>query len=789
MVITVQEIRSFYNLALFCEAKGYYNFTDLQEEAFLNDEFYSKKDLFVIGETSSGKTLIAQLAIAMNYNGKALFVVPYRALAKQKKVELQNFFSDKEVVISTSEYRENDNRILSGQVDIAVIIYEKVFLFAALNPKIFAQYDTIIFDEFGLIDNEERGIKADLIFSWSKRFSNIRTVVLATPTFDWSLYADQNRFLIIKSSDRPVDLNKVDIIRHKVKSGEQKGVFTIKLRGDAPIISFENVGGKVDDILVHICSEHRKLGHKILIFDNDRTRVKEKAKLVYCKFLECGLLKKAVFANVEKFKEEILGRMNISEENLFLAFDNADFEMMLGGISFHSAALPLELRFEIENEFLNDDGILSIVFATETLAFGLNSGVDVVIIANISKPAIAEAVHTKKLISKNEYMNYIGRAGRYGKCEQGYAYTLIPDTNLKIWDEILNADIEIIESKIFSKSPNESAMYLMAIIPDSPDCITIEQIKAELSYLLINTNHLNSTHICFLDSIGEQCEMLEARKLIKQDDSSFELSYSLTDRGRKLQGYVLDIDTYDILIEAAKLFSRKQIYYFNYCFHIAQCKQLMENNDVYLTNKNVDDRAQILSYYFEKLESELEQNRHISQDILQEIRGAYLNYRYSGLNPHRTTNKYDTRLRIAMILYLRLLGITEEVIGKSCRVGYAAIKKLGEQASYYTDVVRATSLEAVVSKETDDRLKMLSISLFYGVHINALGLCDIDVISAENYRHINSLALCVELAEKIKHSQSNPWVALDKMKLKNRFHTLPEQLQSVFLNGYGGTLE
>lgn len=785
----MKEIRSFCDLTLFCEAKGYNNFTDLQEEAFLNDDFYSNRDLFVIGETSSGKTLVAQLAIAMNYYGKTLFVVPYRALAKQKRVELQHFFEDKEVVISTSEYRGNDNRILNGQVDIAVIIYEKLFLFAALNPKIFAQYDTIVFDEFGLIDNEERGIKADLIFSWSKRFHNIRTVVLATPTFDWSLYADKNRFLIIKSSDRPVNLKKVDIIRHKIKSGEHKGKFTIKLRGDAPIISFDDVSGKVDDILVHICSEHRKRGHKILIFDNDRTRVREKAKLVYENFLECGLLKKNDSDEVEKFKEDMLDRMNISEDNLFLAFDDTDFEMMFYGISFHSAALPLELRFEIENEFLNDEGNLSIVFATETLAFGLNSGVDVVIVANISKPGIAEAAHIKKLISKNEYMNYIGRAGRYGKCEQGYTYTLIPDTKLKIWDEILNADTEIIESKIFSKSPNESAMYLLSVIPDSPNCITIEQLKTELSYLLINENYLNDTHICFLNSIGKQCEELEARKLIKQDDSSFELSYSLTDLGRKLQGYVLDIDTYDVLAEATNLFGRKQIYYFNYCFHIAQCKQLMENNDVYITNKNADDRAQILSYYFNNFESELEHNKDISQELLWEIRDVYLPYCYSGLKDRRITNKYVTRLRIAIILYWRLMGIAESVIGKTCRVGYAAIKKLGEQASYYTDVVRATSLKAVVSKKTDDRLKMLSLSLFYGIHTNALGLCDINTISAENYKYINSLVLCVELAEKLKHSQSNPWAELDKIKLKNGFRTLPEQLQLIFLNGYGGVLE
>lgn len=783
------EIKSFNDLSLFCEIKGYNKFTDLQYEAFLNDEFYSNKDLFVIGETSSGKTLIAQLAIAMNYYGKALFIVPYRALAKQKMAELQNFFGDKEVVISTSEYRENDKRILNGQVDIAVIIYEKVFLFTALNPKMFEQYDTIIFDEFGLIDNDERGIKADLVFSWSKRFHNVRTVVLATPTFDWSLYADKDRFLIIKSLDRPVDLNKVDIIRHKIKSGEQKGVFTTRLRGDVPFISFENVSGKVDDIIVHICLEHRKLGHKILIFDNDRTRVKEKAKLIYRNFLECGLLKRTDPDNVEKFKEEMLEHMNISEETLFLAFDDSDFEMMFCGISFHSAALPLELRFEIENQFLNDEGTLFIVFATETLAFGLNSGVDVVVVADISKPSIAGAAHIKKLISKNEYMNYIGRAGRYGKCEQGYAYTIILDTNLKIWDEILEADIETIESKIFHKSPNESAMYLLSIIPDSPNSITVEQIKAELSNLLINADHLNSTHTGFLDSIGEQCVILEARNLIKQDDSSFELSYSLTDIGRKLQGYVLDINTYDILASVTNLFSQKNIYYFSYCFQIAQCKQLMENNDVYITKKNAYEKVQILSYYFEKLEPVLQQNRHISQDMLQKIREMYFSYRYGGLKHRYTSNMYDTRLRIAMILYLRLLGITEEAIGKSCWVGYAAIKKLGEQASYYTDVVRAVSQKAAVSKEIDDNLKMISISLFYGIHINALSLCDIDAISAENYRYINSLSLCVELAKKIKHDRSNPLAKLDKLKLNNIFHTLPEQLQSVFLKGYGGILE
>jgi replicative superfamily II helicase len=781
----MQTIESYSDSISFCKTKGYTKITDLQEKAFRNEQFYdSKKDLFVIGETSSGKTLIAQLAIAMNNYGKTLFIVPYRALVKQKMDELGKFFDDKEVVISTSEYRENDSRIISGQVDIVVIIYEKVFLFAALNPKIFAQYDTIVFDEFGLIDDEERGVKADLMFSWVRKFSNIRTVVLATPTFDWSLYADKKKFLVINSSVRPVPLNKVDVIRYKGKR-------FIELRGDAPI-PFNAISGTICDILEHICLEHRKLGHKILVFDNDRTGVQKKAEFVYGKFLEQGFLTKPTPGNIENFKHKILERMDMREEDLFLAFTDSDFEMMLCGISFHSGGLPLELRFEIENEFLNDSGKLFIVFATETLAFGLNSGVDVVVVANLAKPRIAEMTHIKSLISKNEYMNYIGRAGRLGyQRDQGYAYTIISNKDIGIWDEILKSNIEVIESKLFSNPPNKSAMYLLSVIPDSPNSITIEQIKNELSYLLKNANHdLNDTHKCFLNSINDQCEMLENRALIRQDDSTFGTSYQLTDKGRKLQGYIIDINTYDTLIQMPKKFIGKQVNYFDYCYEISQCRRLIENNGTFFTKSATNDYMKLLSNYFKNgLESDIVKNKHTSQELSEEIREKYRFYdEHGNLKPGKVSNEDKTRLRIATILYLRLLGSSVEKIGKTCVVGYAASKRLGEQASYLTDIVCAIAKEKNCSKMTDDKLNMLSLSLFYCVHVNALGLCDINSISAENYRHIKLLTLCVEFAEKINHSQNDPKILLYKRRLKDRFQALPEQLQSVFTKGYGGSL-
>lgn len=118
---------------------GYQSFTALQKTAFRSENVYdSGKDLFVIGETSSGKTLIPMLMYYAAYQEarekrqrtpQMLFVVPYRALAAQKKLEIQRLFQGEEldIVQSTGEYRQNDDEIQRGEVDIAVIITEKVY--------------------------------------------------------------------------------------------------------------------------------------------------------------------------------------------------------------------------------------------------------------------------------------------------------------------------------------------------------------------------------------------------------------------------------------------------------------------------------------------------------------------------------------------------------------------------------------------------------------------------------------------------------------------------------------
>ena len=168
------------SLARMAWAMGYTKFTQLQEEAFQNSEILRPdQNILVMGPTSSGKTLIPMLMYYQRVQEadrerkprpKMLFVVPYKALASQKCTELvapyQEVYgadSPLRAVQSTGEYRYADRAIQQADVDVAVIISEKAFLFSCENHAFLSQFDEVVFDEIGLLADESRGVKLDFL--------------------------------------------------------------------------------------------------------------------------------------------------------------------------------------------------------------------------------------------------------------------------------------------------------------------------------------------------------------------------------------------------------------------------------------------------------------------------------------------------------------------------------------------------------------------------------------------------------------------------------------------------
>jgi ATP-dependent RNA helicase HelY len=93
-------------------------------------------------------------------------------------------------------------------------------------------------------------------------------------------------------------------------------------------------------------------------------------------------------------------------------------KLLYHGIAFHHAGLLPLLKSLVEELFAA--GLIGVVFATETLALGINMPARTVVIAEQTK----FDGETRRPLLPNEYSQLVGRAGRRGLDPKGYAVTL-----------------------------------------------------------------------------------------------------------------------------------------------------------------------------------------------------------------------------------------------------------------------------------------------------------------------------------------------------------------------------
>lgn len=150
--------------------------TDLQKKVFSNNDFWEQnKNIIVRGRTSSGKTMIAEIAAAyfgtkecldMEYEqNKIIYLVPLRAMVAEKRGEFKDIFEKSlqwKVYASSSDYQDHDEDIIQGKFKIAVIVYEKFFALLAQDNKFINQCSLIVVDELQMLGIEDRGAKLEV---------------------------------------------------------------------------------------------------------------------------------------------------------------------------------------------------------------------------------------------------------------------------------------------------------------------------------------------------------------------------------------------------------------------------------------------------------------------------------------------------------------------------------------------------------------------------------------------------------------------------------------------------
>jgi helicase len=160
--------------------------------------------------TASGKTLIAELAMLASVarGGKALYIVPLRALASEKHAEFEQFEQfGLDIGVSTGNY-ESEGGWLAGK-DIIVATSEKVDSLVRNGAPWIEDLSCVVADEVHLVDDAERGPTLEVTLAKLRRINpDLQTVALSATIGNAGELADWLDAELLDSDWRPIDLKK-----------------------------------------------------------------------------------------------------------------------------------------------------------------------------------------------------------------------------------------------------------------------------------------------------------------------------------------------------------------------------------------------------------------------------------------------------------------------------------------------------------------------------------------------------------------------------------------------------
>lgn len=401
------------------------------------------KSVVVCAPTGAGKTVIAEHAIhcALEKGEKVFYTTPLKALSNQKYNDFSEKYGADKVGLLTGDTSINRNAqivVMTTEV-FRNMLYGTNFGSVTDNLK---NVKYVILDEVHYMNDEQRGTVWEESIIYCPTNVQIialsATVANADKLTEW-INTVHSKTELINTDFRPVPLRFYyfdssqpntllplltpnGTLNKKIKP--EKKEFR---RGKA--VQKRNV---VKDVVRNL---HEKNMLPAIYFTFSRKKCDE--QMEKCASL-CLVTKKE--------QEEI--RQIIDEyisENPYL-YKNKHIEYLLLGVASHHAGLLPGWKVLVEKLF--QKGLIKVVFATETLAAGINMPARSTVISSISKRT--DTGH--RTLTPSEFLQMSGRAGRRGMDEIGYVVIVgSPFQTPEEVAELVLSDANPLESK-FSPS-------------------------------------------------------------------------------------------------------------------------------------------------------------------------------------------------------------------------------------------------------------------------------------------------------------------------------------------------
>ncbi|WP_276280126.1 ATP-dependent DNA helicase [Halorussus caseinilyticus] len=374
--------------------------------------------------TASGKTLVAELAMLTSVarGGKALYIVPLRALASEKKAEFEEFEQyGIDVGVSTGNYDSDGDWL--GQKDIIVATSEKVDSLVRNGAKWVDELTCVVADEVHLVDSKNRGPTLEVTLAKLRKLNeNLQTVALSATVGNADEIADWLDATLVDSTWRPIDLQKGVLYGQALHldDGSKKQISRGNEKATAAL---------VEDTLADEGSS--------LVFVNSRRNAEAAARRL-------GDVTRDYLTREEQAELRDIAADIRDASDTQTSDDLAD--AVAKGAAFHHAGLSGESRELVEDAFR--DRLVKVISATPTLAAGVNTPSRRVIVRDWRR--YDGDVGGMQPLDVLEVHQMFGRAGRPGLDPYGEAVLIANshDELNELFDRYVWADPEPVRSKL-----------------------------------------------------------------------------------------------------------------------------------------------------------------------------------------------------------------------------------------------------------------------------------------------------------------------------------------------------
>lgn len=184
------------------------NLTPIQEKA-INANLLKNESLLICAPTASGKTLVATMAITNTLNkGKAIYLVPLKALANEKFKEYQNLLKDtKYKVIQSTGDVDSESSYLANY-DLLILTTEKLDSLLRHRISWINEIQTVIVDEIHLLNDPNRGPTLEIILTLLKQLIKPQIIGLSATIGNPEELAKWLEAKLVQDDWRPVELKQ-----------------------------------------------------------------------------------------------------------------------------------------------------------------------------------------------------------------------------------------------------------------------------------------------------------------------------------------------------------------------------------------------------------------------------------------------------------------------------------------------------------------------------------------------------------------------------------------------------